>query len=62
MKIGTKSWSNQCRLVIFAAVIKIVNVIKFCRNNKRFNNRRPIWSSVLALVIIILLCVPVKIF
>jgi hypothetical protein len=46
--ICDRGWGPQCRIVIVAAIINILNSIWLCRNQNRFNNVKPSLNSVKA--------------
>jgi hypothetical protein len=50
-EICNRGWSPQCKLVIIAAFINIINIIWLSRNNLRFNNIKPVWNSVIAWIV-----------
>lgn len=39
LKIADRNWSQQCRIVVLSAIIHCFNVIWYCRNQRRFNDR-----------------------
>jgi len=39
LKIAERNWSPQCRTVILVACIFYFNIIWYCRNQKRFNDK-----------------------
>jgi hypothetical protein len=49
--ICDRGWGPQCRIVIVAAIINILNSIWLCRNQNRFNNVKPSLNSVKAMII-----------
>ncbi|GAU47557.1 hypothetical protein TSUD_284240 [Trifolium subterraneum] len=51
LEVTNRGWSPQCKLVITSAILNIVNLIWISRNNLRFNNVKPSWNSVTALII-----------
>jgi hypothetical protein len=50
-KLCTSNWSPLCILVISAAIINCVNFIWFARNQRRFNDKKVHWKSVINLII-----------
>lgn len=50
-KICKRGWSQQGMLVIAAAVINILNVIWWCRNNKRFNDVKPNFRTCVNMIV-----------
>ncbi|KAK2361038.1 hypothetical protein QL285_086244 [Trifolium repens] len=46
-----QNWSPLCNLVIAAAIINCVNFICFARNQRRFNDKKMHWKSVINLII-----------
>ncbi|KAK2406970.1 hypothetical protein QL285_042639 [Trifolium repens] len=45
------NFNIQCKLVITAAIINIINIIWFYRNQSRFNNVKPLLNSAKSLII-----------
>jgi ribonuclease HI len=50
-KLCDRGWGPQCKTVISAAVINIINVIWYCRNQSRVNNVKPLFNSARSLII-----------
>ncbi|GAU51712.1 hypothetical protein TSUD_415190, partial [Trifolium subterraneum] len=51
LNICKKSWSPQCKTVITAAIVNLIDVIWFCRNKMRFDNKIISWKSASNMVI-----------
>jgi hypothetical protein len=50
-KICDMNWSPQCKVVIKAALVHLLNGIWYARNQNRFNNKSLSWRSVIAMII-----------
>jgi ribonuclease HI len=50
-QVTVGNWNPQCKISIIAAVIFILNSIWLCRNNSRFKNIRPSFSSIISSLI-----------
>jgi hypothetical protein len=50
-KICDLNWSPQCKVVIKAALVHLLNGIWFARNQIIFNNKRLSWRTVIAMII-----------
>lgn len=46
-----RGWGPQCKFVITAAIINIINVIWFFRNQCRFNNAKPNFNSAVSTIL-----------
>jgi ribonuclease HI len=46
------NWSPQCKIVITAAMVNLINGIWHARNHLRFNNTSINWRSVISLIIV----------
>ncbi|GAU26294.1 hypothetical protein TSUD_55920 [Trifolium subterraneum] len=51
LNICKKFWSPQCKTVITAAIVNLIDVIWFCRNKVRFDNKIIHWKSASHMVI-----------
>ncbi|GAU38423.1 hypothetical protein TSUD_396030 [Trifolium subterraneum] len=49
-KICDLSWSPQCKIVVIAALINLLNTIWFARNQARFNNKIITWQSAISMI------------
>ena len=49
--ICERAWNPQCKTVIIAAMINIINCIWFAKNQIRFNNQKIHWKSSVSLII-----------
>jgi hypothetical protein len=45
------NWSPQSKITIIAAIINLLNIIWFVRNQARFNNKIISWNSAISLII-----------
>jgi len=50
-KICDRNWSPQCKVVIVAALINLLNTIWYARNQARFNDKIITWQSAISLII-----------
>jgi hypothetical protein len=50
-KLCNTNWSPLCNLVISAAIVNCIDFIWFARNQKRFNDKKMHWRSVINLII-----------
>lgn len=50
-KICDQSWSRQCNIVIKAALINLLNIIWYARNQARFYNICITWESAINMLI-----------
>ena len=51
IQLSQRNWSPLCRIVILSAVINILNIIWFCRNQLRFNSKKINFRSAINLII-----------
>ena len=51
IQICQRNFSPLCKIVVLAVVINIINIIWFCRNQQRFNNKRINVRAVINLII-----------
>jgi len=51
LKIAERNWSAQFKLVVLAAIIFCFNIIWYCRNQKRFNDKIILPRSAINLII-----------
>lgn len=49
-EVGSRGWSPQAKLTVYAAIVNLINAILFTRNNSRFNSMRPTINSAVALI------------
>ena len=50
-KLCDLSWSPQCKLVVKASIINLLNIIWYARNQIRFNNKSISWRTTLSMII-----------
>jgi len=50
-KIVDKSWSPQCKILITATLINVLNTIWYVRNQARFNHRMIPWKLAVSMII-----------
>lgn len=50
-KFCDMSWSLQCKVVIKAALINLLNIIWYVRNQTSFNNKNLIWRTTISIII-----------
>jgi hypothetical protein len=50
-KICDLDWSPQCKTVIIAAMVNLINCIWMVRNQARFNNKNINWKSAISIII-----------
>jgi len=50
--IVKKSWSPQCKILITATLINVLNTIWYVRNQARFNLKTIPWKSVVSMIIV----------
>lgn len=46
-----KAWSPQCKIVVKAALVNLINIIWHARNQARFNSKQIHWKSALSMLI-----------
>lgn len=49
-KLCDRGWTPQCKLVVKASIINIINSIWFSRNQARFNDKVISWESAIAMI------------
>jgi hypothetical protein len=50
-KLCDINWTPQCKVVILASLISLINSIWFIRNQSRFNNRSVHWTTAVNLIL-----------
>jgi hypothetical protein len=49
--VCNRGWSPQCKILILAVIIKFFNLILYCRNQRRFNNKFIDWKTTISMTI-----------